>query len=361
MRIIRWGIIGAGGIARSFAEDIQALPEADLLAVGSRSLAKANQFASELHIEKAYGSYEELAQDPEIDVIYIATPNVFHHEHSLLCLGNGKSILVEKPFTMNAQEAEEVIAFSRSRQLFCMEAMWMRFIPAMRKVVELVQEGSIGEIQMITASLGFYNSFNPNSRLFDPNLGGGALLDLGVYPLSLIVQLMGRPSSIKSEAKIGATEVDEQVAATLGFSDGGLAVMTSNINAHNRNDALILGSEGSIHIQAPLYRPLRITLNRYRKPIKDQGESQTLKSKLKQSKMIRNMYQGLTSTLGSSQGGESITLACTGNGYGYEASEAGRCMQAGLIESSIMPLDETILVMEIVDAIRVSWNDGLNN
>jgi predicted dehydrogenase len=353
---IRWGIIGAGHIARSFARDVNSLPDAEVLAVGSRSETNATQFADELHIKKAYGNYQKLVEDPDVDVVYIATPHVFHKEQSLLCLINQKAVLVEKPFAMTATEAQEVVSLAQKQKLFCMEGMWMRFIPAMQKAIEIIKGGAIGELLMISASLGFYNEFDPQSRLYDPNLGGGAVLDLGVYPISLIVQLMGCPNSISSRAKIGVTKVDEHFTALLGFTDGRSALISANINAQNQNSAFILGTKGSIQIEPPLYRPTKITLHQYASSKRKLAGSNPIAKKLYANQKILDIYRQLRNLFTNSLRINSIKLSCKGNGYGYQAVEVGRCLRAGLTESSIMPQDETIAVLEIVDAIRDSWS-----
>ena len=192
-RPIRWGILGTGRVAGRFAQALRELDDARLLAAGSRRLATAEAFARHHGVERAYGSYAQLAADPDLDIVYVASPHALHREHSLLCLEAGRAVLCEKPFALNATEAREVIASARSRGLFCMEAMWTRFLPAMRRLTELVDAGAIGELRMVTAQLGFPSEPDPSSRLFDPALGGGALLDLGVYPLALASQLLGRP------------------------------------------------------------------------------------------------------------------------------------------------------------------------
>lgn len=352
MKKIGWGILGAGNIARSFAQDLRLLPDAELLAVGSRSLDKAQQFADGLRIPRAYGSYDDLVADPDVDVVYIATPHVFHKEQSLLCLNAGKGILVEKPFTMSAAEAREVVACARERNLFCMEAMWMRFAPAMREVVKLVEQNVIGDLRVITASLGFYNAFDAEHRLFNPKLGGGAMLDLGVYPLSLIVQLLGRPSTIFGQSITGLSGVDEHAAASLGFPGGAVAQLSANISAHNRNDAFIIGTEGSITIHPPLYCPTTLTVKKFAASGSTSFGDQSLAGRLKNIPLIRNSYRLFKRAAGRLRGSQAMRYAYTGNGYYHEAAEVGRCLQAGLIESPVMPLDETIVIMETLDAIR---------
>ncbi|MFN8568711.1 MAG: Gfo/Idh/MocA family oxidoreductase [Kouleothrix sp.] len=189
MSIIRWGILGTGSIAGQFARGLAALDDAKLVAVGSRTAAAAAGFAQRVGAERAHGSYAELAHDPQVDAIYIATPHPLHHANTLLCLGAGKAVLCEKPFAINAGEAAAMIDAARARGLFLMEAMWTRFLPHMLRLRELLAAGVIGELRMLQADFGFRTEFNPHSRLFDPALGGGALLDVGIYPVSLASML----------------------------------------------------------------------------------------------------------------------------------------------------------------------------
>ncbi len=193
MRKIAWGILGTGRIAGNFAADLALLPDAELVAVGSRSEATAQSFAGRFGAPHAHGSYEALAADPAVEVIYIATPHPLHAENMKLCLRAGKAVLCEKPFTLNAREAEEVIALAREQKLFLMEAMWTRFLPAVVRARELIEQGAIGEVRLLLADFGFRAAFDPHHRLFDPQLGGGALLDLGVYCVSLASMLFGPP------------------------------------------------------------------------------------------------------------------------------------------------------------------------
>ncbi len=354
MREIRWGILGAGNIARSFAQDVQRREGMVVTAVASRSQGKADQFAHDLRVVRTYNSYEALAA-ADIDVVYIATPHVFHYEQSLLCLEAGKPILVEKPFMMNADEAARVMAVAREKRLFCMEAMWMRFIPAMQKAVEMIRSGVIGEVQMISTSLGYYNAFDPENRLFNPALGGGAMLDLGVYPLSLIVQLLGRPLSLSAYAKKGATGVDEHMVGIMQFPNNAIAEFSANLRAQNRNDALIIGSLGTLHIQAPILSATTYTLTLHLVPGDgSQGESagvSFIKSNpylYKATKGVRRIYSRLRQP-------DKIRVGFQGNGLGYEAQEVARCLRQNQLESQVMPLDETLLIMELMDAIQQEW------
>ena len=197
-RKYRWGILGPGRIAHQFAADLQLLPEAELVAVGSRSRENAEAFGAQYHIPRRHASYEALAADPEVEIIYVATPHIFHYRDSLLCLQHGKAVLCEKAFTINAREAEQLIAFARREKLFLMEAMWTRFQPALIKLRELLAAGTIGEQRMLRGELAFRAPFDPSGRLFDPALGGGALLDLGIYPLALAAMIFGAACFVRS-------------------------------------------------------------------------------------------------------------------------------------------------------------------
>ncbi len=358
MKPIRWGILGAGRIARLFAQDLRLLPDNELAAVGSRSAEKAQRFAADLQAPRApqapqaYGSYEALVADADVDVVYIATPHVFHKEQSLLCLEAGKHILVEKPFTMTAVEAREIVAYAREQNLFCMEAMWMRFVPAMQKAVELLKNGAIGDVRTMSASLGFYNEFDPQHRLFDPALGGGAMLDLGIYPLSLIFQVMGRPSTITSQSIVGASGVDEHTAVLLGFPGGQIATLSTSIRGNGRNDAFIMGTQGSLYLHPPILRPPAFTINRHPAPASKPRQLNPLIARLKGNPFAYRMMQQTRRLIQRMRGGQKTAIATQGHGYSYEAAEVSRCLHQNLLESSTMSLDETIAIMETMDVIR---------
>jgi predicted dehydrogenase len=315
----RWGIIGPGNIAKKFATGLTALPDAELVAVGSRTQAGADAFGELFAVPHRHASYEALAYDPQVDAVYIATPHSLHRENSLLCLEAGKAVLCEKPFTINAAEAETVINLARQKGLFLMEAMWTRYIPLIVKVRELLAEGVIGDVRMLSADFGFGSRFNPRSRLYDPNLGGGALLDVGVYPVSLASMIFGSPARITSMAHLGPSNVDEQAAIVLGYEGGELAVLSTSIQTTTPQEAVLMGTAGRIKIHYPWWVPTRLTL---------------------------------------SQGGqpdEVIEIPFTGNGFNYEAAEVAHCLQAGKPESEIMPLDETLSIMETMDEARAQW------
>lgn len=359
---IRWGILGTGDIAGQFATGLQQLPDAELVAVGSRTKASAERFAKKFPIANVHGSYEDLVNDPSVDVIYVATPHTTHKEYSMLALNAGKAVLCEKPFTLNAAEAAEVIGLAREKGLFCMEAMWTRFLPAVREARRLIEANAIGDVYMIQASLGFLMDFNPEHRTFNRDLGGGALLDLGVYPLSLIVHLLGMPSSVTSHAHIGKTGVDEQSAIVLGYESGQIGLLNTSMRTYNANDAIIMGSAGQIHLHAPLYRPESLTLEQHtlRVAVKDQEEQagdDGLIGKLRQIEPLRKAYRKVKPLLAPLLGMQKrpIYLPAAGNGYNYEAAEVMDCLRRGATESDIMPLDETLQIMRLMDDLRAEW------
>src|SRR5215211_5790497 len=260
MSKLRWGILGTGRIAGIFAEGLQSVEDAELVAVGSRTDAVAQAFGRRFGAARSHASYAALANDPDVDVIYVATPHTLHRENTLLCLAAGKPVLCEKPFAINAGEATEMIAAARERGLFLMEAMWTRFLPHIVRLRELLAAGTIGEVRMLKANFCFRTDFNPRGRLFDPALGGGGLLDVGIYPVSLASMILGPPERIVSMAELGATGVDEQAALLFGYPAGQLAVLTAATRTSTPHEALICGTAGQIRILHPWWAPSRMTL-----------------------------------------------------------------------------------------------------
>lgn len=313
----RWGILGAGGIAHKFATGLSVLPDAQLIAVGSRTQQNADKFGDTFNIPHRHASYEALANDPEVDAIYVATPHPFHKENTILCLNAGKAVLCEKPFAINTAEAQEMVKVARDKGVFLMEAMWSRFLPTIIKAQELIASGEIGEVRMLNADFGFRTSVNEDSRLFNLALGGGALLDVGIYPLSLAYLLFGKPVTIASAAHLGETGADEQAAIVLSYDKGQLALLSTAIRTNTAHEALIYGTDGYIRIP-DWWHANRLILNKG-------GKEQT------------------------------FDVPHDGNGYGHEAAEVARCVRAGKLESDTMSLDETLAIMQTMDAIRAQW------
>jgi predicted dehydrogenase len=316
---IRWGIIGTGSITRKFARGVSALPDAELLAVGSRAQETADSFGDLFGIPRRYTSYEALAADPDVDAVYIGTPHPFHMENTLLCLGAGKAVLTEKPFAINAQQAQQMIDFARQHKVFLMEAMWTRYLPIFVRVRQLLAQGVIGDVRQLMADFGFRTRVNPQGRLFNPDLGGGGLLDVGIYPLSLASMIFGTPERATGMAHLGETGVDENTALLLGYADGALALLSCAVRTNTPQIAIINGTDGRITVHSPWWVGTKMTVEVYGKETSE------------------------------------IHMPLIANGYEYEAAEVGRCLRAGLTESDVMPLDETLAIMKTMDEIRAQW------
>ena len=318
---IRWGILGPGGIAHKFTDAVKAIPDAEIVAVGSRDLRRADAFADTFDVPHRHGSYVELANNPEIDVIYVATPHPFHKECAMLCLAAGKAVLCEKPLTVDADQAEALIACAREHKQFLMEAMWTRFIPIMVQVREWLADGVIGEPRMLTADFGnrvVLTAENMKGRLFALELGGGALLDIGVYTVSLASMVFGAPTQITSMAHIGETGVDEQAAVLLSYNAGQIASLSCAITTQTSQDARIFGTKGSIYIPN-FARATSATLEIFGKePLQ-------------------------------------IEIPFTDNGFEYQIIEVINCLRAGKLESDVMPLDESLSIIKTMDTVREQW------
>lgn len=315
----RWGILATGSIAASMAEALQAVEEAELLAVGSRSQASADAFGDKWQILRRYSSYEALVADPDIDIIYIATPHNFHYENMRLCLNAGKHVLCEKPLTLNANEAAECIELAQEKGLFLMEAVWMRFFPAMAQVRQWVADGTIGDVRLIQADFCINVPYDPQHRLYNPALGGGALLDLGIYPLSFTTMLLGHPTKTIGRAHIGETGVDEVMALTLLYDNDTTAHLVSSMRLNKPIEATIFGSKGSIQVHPTFLHAKDLTLHVY-------GEE-----------------------------AQKVSVPYLGNGYVHEVEEVHACLRAGKLESDLMPLAETYHMMQLMDELRAEW------
>jgi predicted dehydrogenase len=312
--VIRWGILGTGAIARTFTEDLLSLPGHEVAAVGSRARPTADAFAARYDIAAAYGTYAELAADDGLDVIYVATPHNGHRPDALTCLEAGRAVLVEKPFTISAAEAEEVVAAARSRGLFAMEAMWTRFNPLIKQLRGLVADGAIGEVKAVYADFGFPAPYDPATRLWSVETAGGALLDLGVYPLSFAWMLLGEPSTLQATAAAAPNGVDASTGILAGYDSGAVALLHCGLVAESPKTATVLGTTGRIEVAAPFFRPSAMTMHR--------GDS-----------------------------AETFTVDLAGHGYTYQAQEVARCLRAGELESPLMPLDESVAIMRALDTI----------
>jgi predicted dehydrogenase len=316
----RWGILGAGRIANDFAECLALLPNAEILAVASSSEERAKEFSSKHNSNKYYTNYEELAEDPEVDAIYVATTHNFHYDHVLLCLEMGKHVLCEKPMTTNSSESEKLIKLAREKDVFLMEAMWTRFLPLWVNVKRWIEEDLIGELIMIKADFGFFTRHGDFGRHLNPELAGGALLDVGIYPLSLACWLFGSiPEKSHSNAYLTEKGVDGVSSYYLDFGKGKSALLSSSVIVHTPKDAVIVGTKG--YIKVPDFW-------------KAQKVSVYVNGKDEQHNNFP--YESF--------------------GFQFEAKEAMECIIRGELESRVMPLDETQKIIKLMDSFRNSWN-----
>lgn len=313
---VRVGILGTGNMAHSFATSLIHAENIKTVAVASRRASSADAFASLHDIGKSYSSYDALADDPEIDLVYIATPHSRHKSDSIMCLHAGKGVLCEKPFAINAHEAREVIDLARKRKLFLMEAMWTRFLPSFGKLRELLAEDAIGDVQLILAGGGFQPDRDAEAYLWQPELGGGVLLDAGVYPVSAASMILGDPDQVKACGSIGDFDVDEQDSVLLQYEGGRTAILYVSLNVTSSPDMTILGKRGRIYVHAPMFAPTRIDLQ-------INGEDV-----------------------------QAFELPIIGNGYQYQAVAAANAIRDGDTECNLMPLNETLAIMNTMDLIR---------
>ena len=315
MRKYKWGILGPGNIARSFAKGLAVASNAIAYAVGSRDLSRAQAFAKEYGYEKAYGSYAELAADPDVEIIYVATPHPQHEEAAILCLNAKKAVVCEKPFAPNTRQASRMIDCARANGVFLMEGMWTRFFPTICKTRELIDIGAIGKVLHVNVDFGFRANVDPKGRLFDPNAAGGSLLDVGVYNASFCSMIYKRPpDKVQSSLSIGATGVDESSNIIFDYGCGQSAALFSAIRVPTAQDAAIYGEDG--YIKLPAY------------------------------------WHGDTVILNNKSGAHEYKLPPEPTGFQYEAAEVMSCLDAGLAESLIMPLDETLEIIKVLDEIR---------
>jgi predicted dehydrogenase len=312
---LRWGILSTGGIAHTFAKDLRYIDDGVVWAVGSRTREGADAFGDEFDVPRRYDSYEALVEDDEVDVIYVATPHPMHLANATLALEAGKPVLVEKAFTMNGAEAGELVALARSKQLFLMEAMWTRHLPHVAKLRQLIDDGVLGDLVAVEADHGKWFAPDPTHRLFAPELGGGAMLDLGIYPVSFASMLLGTPERVTALVDPAFTGVDAQTSMLFGYASGAQAVLTCTLLARTATRACVSGTKARIEIDGDFYAPTSFTL------IARSGER------------------------------ERFEFSSSGRGLHYQALEVARCLREGLTESPLMPLDESVTIMETIDRV----------
>jgi predicted dehydrogenase len=318
---LSWAVLGTGKITNRFAVALNNIPDkAEFLAVGSRNQETADAFGDKYNIPRRYDSYKKVAADPDIDIVYIGTPGVFHLRDVTMCLNAGKHVLCEKAFTINAKEAKELIDLAREKKLFLMEAMWTRFFPIHVKIREMLAAGVIGKVNGITINFLAKPPFDLNNRFFDVNLGAGVLLDTASYGVSWASSLFGEPEAVTGLAVFGESGADYQTSLVLRYTGGQLVCLMSSQISYDDKDAVIFGTDGKIIVHDPWYKPTRMTVHVAGKEA------------------------------------EEIVMPLDGfNGYEFEAMEVMDCINAGKLESDVIPLDETLSIMKTLDAVRDQW------
>jgi len=320
-RTYHWGIVGLGRIARKFAEDLQRLPNARLHAVASTSHERAAAFASDFGAPHAFGSYEDMVSCPDLDVVYIATPHVLHFENAMMCLENGLPVLCEKPFAMNTFQARRMVEAARRNRVFFMEALWTRFIPAVDYALALVEQGEIGQVHTVKSDFGFNMPLDPGHRLFNKALGGGALLDIGIYPALLALLVLGKPKAedIQASAAFGPTDVDETTVFTFKYPNQSIALGHASLTATTPIEAWIHGTLGAIYFYPRWHHAHKIRVSIYE---------------------------------GSNVVEREVDMPYEGWGYHYEAAHVMQCLDEDWLESDKLPLELSVELAETLDAIR---------
>lgn len=323
MNEVRWAILGCGKIARKFASDLQFVKNAKLTAVAARDRATAEKFAKEFPTKHIHGSYQSLVENPEVDVIYVATPHGLHYEHVMLCLKHKKAVLCEKAFALNSKQTKEMISFAKAQNVFLMEALWSKFLPHYQQVMTMLNSKTLGNIKSVLINFGFLPQEPVAPRLYDPALGGGSLLDIGIYNVFFALSILGRPDEIEASMTPSSTNVDEQCAMLFKYKDGAFAQLFCTFSSNLATEADINGDKGRIRLTTRFYEPSAAV----------------------------EYYSGNVSTK------QIIEVKKeSGFGYHYEAQHVTECLMKGLTESPVMKFADTLQLMETLDRIREKAN-----
>jgi len=319
-----WGVLGAARIANKFVNGLKELPNAVCYAVASRSSEKAESFREQHGFEKAYNSYQEMLADSNLDIVYIATTNNLHFEHTMMCLEAGKSVLCEKPFASNLAQVAQMIEKAKEKNVFLMEALWSRFLPTMIQLKTEVENGSIGKPMLLQCDFGFISPFDPNSRLYDPKLGGGSIPDIGIYPIFLSLYLFGYPVDIKVMSVPAPTGTDWTTSILFKHKQKEISMLTSSFEMHLSNEARLYGDGGTLKLHRMFHMLTKLTL--------DRNERRDLE----------------------------IPIDAVGNGYNYEAAEVMNCINKGLLESPEMSWQFSLDLMRLLEEVSRKAEDNYN-
>ncbi|MEX1382378.1 Gfo/Idh/MocA family protein [Lutibacter sp.] len=309
-----WAILGCGNIAEKFSTELKMLPNANLYATASRNLENAQRFANKFDFEKAFGSYLEMVKDPNVDIVYVATPHNFHLEHTLLCLNHKKAVLCEKAFAINTKEVEQMIAASKENNTFLMEAFWVIFRPKYLKIQEIITSENLGKLKFVKSDFMFNGDYNPQNRLYNVDLGGGSLLDIGIYSIFTALMFLGSPDEIKTLAHFSPTGSEESISMLFGYKNGATAVLTSSFDSEYKNESELCFERGIIKYDRFSKDPILL---------------------IKDKKTTKIPFEN----------GPNM-------GYQFEAIHVMECLDKNLIESPILPLSLSLKLMNILDAVR---------
>ena len=313
-KIIKWGIIGLGGIAQKFAEDLTLIEDAELVAVASRSKVKANNFSTKFNVKQAYDSYEDLAKDPNVEAIYIATPHSFHKEHAILCMKHKKAVLCEKPFAMNSNEVDEMIAVAKENNVLLMEALWTFFLPHYKYLLDTVRNQSLGKLEKLEADFGFKAAYDLEGRFLKKEIGGGSLLDIGIYPIFAAISTLGKPKNIEANASFYETGADSECNMVFNYDDS-MAILKSTLLKETKSEAIYTFTDGVLKLNTRFHEPTTITIS--------QNDMETTKD-----------------------------IPYKGFGYYYEILHFNQLLRDGKKESDIMTFEFSKVLIETIDKVR---------
>ena len=313
-KIIKWGIIGLGGIAQKFAEDLTLIEDAELVAVASRSKVKANNFSTKFNVKQAYDSYVDLANDPNVEAIYIATPHSFHKEHAILCMKHKKAVLCEKPFAMNSNEVDEMITVAKENKVLLMEALWTFFLPHYKYLLDTVKNQSLGKLEKLEADFGFKAAYDLEGRFLKKEIGGGSLLDIGIYPIFAAISTLGKPKNIEANASFYETGADSECNMVFNYDDS-MAILKSTLLKETKSEAIYTFTDGVLKLNTRFHEPTTITIS--------QNDMETTKD-----------------------------IPYKGFGYYYEILHFNQLLRDGKKESDIMTFEFSKVLIETIDKVR---------
>lgn len=369
----RWAILGTGVVSHKFVFGMRGLgASARVVSVASRDPRRAAAFARRFGIARAAEDYAAAVSGADVDAVYVATPPSEHEAHALLAIAAGKAVLIEKPFALDAGAARRIAAAASHAGVFCMEAMWTRFLPLLAEARSRLARGDLGEIRALHGSFMGSDQVNPAASLFDPARGGGALMHRGVYPLSLARHLLGPIAGVSAEGRIGSTGVDEDCTLVLHHDGGAISTIMASLRAPGPNSLMLSGTLGMLHLEAPVFRPHRMRFTPVQ-PRGSQKDGQKTGQKtghgsgggrleaLRESALAQGLNQRLPQGLRDGlfglfgRGGQLIRRPYSGNGYHYEAAEVARCLALDALQSPLMPLAESLEIMDVIDRARAGF------